>query len=152
MPEGLARELQRAGIADGDNPPKAWAAKGCTHCKMTGYKGRIGIYELLVFDDSIRSLVREGGANDRVRTVARRNGMRLMHEYALDHVLEGRTTLDEVQRVVPMEQLGAFSCAACQRELATSFAFCPFCGARTSLQTDSDELQHSFMPEKVASE
>jgi hypothetical protein len=119
---------------------------------MTGYKGRIGIYELLVFDDPIRSLVREGGANDRVRTIARRNGMRLMHEYALDHVLEGRTTLEEVQRVVPMEQLGAFSCAACQRELAASLAFCPFCGERSSPPLEPDRGEHSFTAEKVASE
>ena len=113
-------------------PSQEHKASGCAECDMTGYKGRIGIYELLVFDDAIRAAVREGGASDKLRMLATRSGTRLMHEYALDHVRDGLTTVEEVQRVVPLEQAAASSCAACQRELAASFAFCPYCGGRAS--------------------
>jgi type IV pilus assembly protein PilB len=84
------------------NPPATQSvAAGCDECDMTGYKGRVGIYEILVLDDAIRNAVREGGRNDDIRMLARRNGMRLMHEYALERVKEGFTTLEELQRVVP---------------------------------------------------
>ena len=56
---------------------------------MTGYKGRVGIYEMLVLNDAIRSAIRSGGRNDEMRTLARHNGMKLMQEYALDRVRKG---------------------------------------------------------------
>jgi type IV pilus assembly protein PilB len=104
---------------------------GCDECDLTGYKGRIGIYEMLAFNDSIRSAVREGGRNDEIRALAQRNGMRLMHEYALDRVQEGLTTLDEVQRVVPIEQSPTTNCPSCRRVLSGSYVFCPHCGEKT---------------------
>jgi type IV pilus assembly protein PilB len=104
---------------------------GCDDCDLTGYKGRIGIYEMLVFNDTLRNAVREGGRNDEIRALAQRNGLRLMHEYALDRVQEGLTTLDEVQRVVPIEQSPTMNCASCQRVLSGSYVFCPHCGERT---------------------
>jgi hypothetical protein len=118
---------------------------------MTGYKGRIGIYELLLFDNSIRSLVRDNASPDQLRTVAQRAGMRLMHEYALDHVCAGLTTLDEVLRVVPFEHLKTRSCSNCRRELAASFAFCPFCGQACTLEMKPRQLQ-PFIAGKVANE
>jgi type IV pilus assembly protein PilB len=143
---GFTAKLLQLGVSDA--PSMENSPVGCAECDMTGYKGRIGIYELLVFDDAIRSLVREGGANDHVRALARRQGMRLMNEYALDYVVEGRTTLEEVQRVVHIEQPGRSSCPSCQRELAAGFAFCPFCGERAGL----DRAPHSFVAEKVVSQ
>jgi type IV pilus assembly protein PilB len=105
---------------------------GCDQCDFTGYKGRIGIYEILIFNGAIRGAVRQNGRNDEVRSIARRNGMRLMHEYALEHVLAGLTTLDEVQRVVPVERAGPAKCESCQQELVGTYQFCPHCGKKTS--------------------
>jgi type IV pilus assembly protein PilB len=121
--------LRAAGISA--SPKTQHFPRGCEACDDTGYKGRVGIYELLVMDDSIRAAVRSGERVDDVRALARRNGMKLMHEYALDQVLEGLTTLDEVLRVVPFERIAAMRCASCQQELSPAFLFCPYCGERT---------------------
>jgi len=103
---------------------------GCDDCDLTGYKGRIGIYEMLTFNESIRCAIRDTGRTDSIRTIARSSGMNFMHEYALEHVRQGLTSLEEVQRVVPFEQAGAPRCRSCKNELAPVFTFCPFCGER----------------------
>jgi type IV pilus assembly protein PilB len=126
-PEHISLLLE-AGIPD--PPSMQHVAEGCDDCDLTGYKGRIGIYEILVFDDAIRAAVRTGGRNDEIRTLARNNGMKLMQEYALARVREGLTTLEEVQRVVPFEQTATTACAACGRELSAAFTFCPHCGEK----------------------
>ncbi|MFY9729961.1 MAG: hypothetical protein WBQ04_01860 [Candidatus Acidiferrales bacterium] len=85
---------------------------------------------MLSVNNALRTAIREGGRNDEIRGLARRNGMRLMHEYALERVKEGTTTLDEVLRVVPIEYSAPVNCESCQRELARTYAFCPNCGER----------------------
>jgi bacterioferritin-associated ferredoxin len=137
-PEFTAQLLQ-SGIAS--PPHERYTAIGCDDCDLSGYKGRIGIYEMLILDDSIRSAIRDGGRADTIRALARANGMRLMHEYALEHVLQGLTTLEEVQRVVPLEQVAAASCSSCFRELSPIFAFCPYCGEKRIAQEVSSPPQ-----------
>jgi type IV pilus assembly protein PilB len=130
-PEFTAQLLQ-SGIT---SPPEVrYTAIGCDDCDLTGYKGRIGIYEMLVLDDSIRSAIRDGGRTDTICGLARASGMRFMHEYALEHILQGLTTLEEVQRVVPLEQVSAAHCSSCLRELSSSFVFCPYCGEKRAIQ------------------
>ena len=102
---------------------------GCDACDGTGYKGRVGVYELLVFSDGVRAAVRDGARNDEMRNLARSNGMKLMQEYALERVKEGLTTIDEVSRVIPFERIPSFICHHCHRELQPSFGYCPYCGA-----------------------
>lgn len=126
-PEYRASLLQ-AGLT---NPPSDHhVPKGCDACDQTGYRGRIGIYELLVFDDAIRTAVRNGGRNDEIRDLARNNGMMMMQEYVLEAVREGLTTLEEAHRVVPFEMQHALHCDDCQRELSPVFIFCPYCGTK----------------------
>ena len=60
---------------------------GCDKCNHTGYTGRIGIYELLRVDESIRTIIRTSGNIDQIRAISRSNGMRLMQEDALEKVL-----------------------------------------------------------------
>jgi len=109
-------------------PTRQFAANGCEKCDMTGYKGRIGVYEMLAFDDAIRSTIRSGGRSEEIRSIAQHSGMRQMQEYALERVARGDTTLDEVLRVVPFEQRFALRCPSCHKEIAPAFAFCPYCG------------------------
>ena len=59
---------------------------------------------------------------------ARSRAMKLMQEYSLEHVRDGLTTLEEVQRVVPFAPLHTISCVSCGRELSPAFLFCPHCG------------------------
>lgn len=103
---------------------------GCDTCDQTGYKGRVGIYEMLEFDDAIRSAVRSSGRTDEIRALARHNGMKLMQEYAIERVCEGTTSLDEVLRVIPFEQICTALCGACKHELSPAFHFCPYCGEK----------------------
>jgi len=91
------------------------APNGCEACDSTGYKGRIGIYEMLVLNDAIRAATRNGNRSDEIRSLAQDNGMKFMQEYALAHVSEGLTTLSEVQRVVPFENVSAIYCSHCRR-------------------------------------
>jgi type IV pilus assembly protein PilB len=125
-------QLSQCGVTS--PPPERFTPVGCDECDLTGYKGRIGIYELLYLDDSIRSAIRDGGRSDNIRALARANGMRLMHEYALEHVVQGLTTLEEVQRVVPIEQIASINCVSCLRELSPTFVFCPYCGEKGTAQ------------------
>jgi type IV pilus assembly protein PilB len=126
----MISQLLLAGITD--PPAMLNVANGCELCDLTGFKGRIGIYEMLVLDDAIRSCIRENSRGDEIRALARHNGMKLMQEYALEHIREGLTTLEEVQRVVPFAQISSTRCAGCQRELSAGFLLCPYCGKKKS--------------------
>jgi type IV pilus assembly protein PilB len=107
----------------------AWP-EGCPVCDHTGYKGRVGIYELLTIDESIRAVLRGGYKPELVRSAARSGGMRRMQEDALEKLHAGVTTLEEIIRVVPMETVDTSSCEHCGHELPPTYRFCPYCGTR----------------------
>jgi type IV pilus assembly protein PilB len=143
MSREYASRLSQAGIQE---PPRTQhLPNGCDACDLTGYKGRIGIYEMLVLDDAIRGAVRSGDRNDEIRSLARNNGMKLMQEHALDRVRQGLTTLEEVQRVVPFEQINASYCTACHHELSPAFVFCPYCGEKKTSAEPSRATRHSLV-------
>ncbi|WP_419187240.1 GspE/PulE family protein [Caldimonas tepidiphila] len=75
------------------------AARGCGHCRMSGYKGRQAISELLVFDDGIRELIVRRETTPVIRQAALRAGTRPLRHAALDLVRRGETTLQEINRV-----------------------------------------------------
>ena len=102
---------------------------GCPECEGTGYRGRLGVYELLQADDEIRAAIRSGSRDTEIRDSARAAGMRLMQEDALRKVEEGITTLEEVMRLVPFEFAPQRRCPTCNRNLAPAFLFCPYCAA-----------------------
>ncbi|MBI3668570.1 MAG: Flp pilus assembly complex ATPase component TadA, partial [Acidobacteria bacterium] len=128
-PEYLAR-LMELGLVEPVQTQRV--AVGCTECDHTGYKGRVGIFEMLVSDEAIRNSVRTTTRTDEIRSLARSAGMKLMQEDALEKLNSGLTTLDEILRVVPFEKTARPQCAACGRELAAAFLFCPYCGAKRS--------------------
>ena len=78
---------------------KLYQAKGCSQCGFTGYKGRTGIFELLILDEQIRQLAHEHVSNTVIREAARRKGMTTLKEHAKEKVLNGLTTFQEVVRV-----------------------------------------------------
>lgn len=102
----------------------------CGVCDRTGFKGRTAVSELLIINESIRSMIRSGESIDVIREAARLRGMRLMHEDGLDKVKAGLTTYDEILRIVPFEAVTRCLCAACGQQLHAEFQFCPFCGER----------------------
>jgi len=80
-------------------PPKN-RPEVCTNCGGLGFKGRIGVFELLVVNDRMRDLVREKAAITTLRAEARKNGMLYMREEGLRLVVRGVTSVDELMRVV----------------------------------------------------
>lgn len=76
-----------------------FTANGCDAC-LEGYKGRLGLFELVEADTEIQEIIRQGGDASALRHVASSRGMRTLLEDGLDKVLAGATSLDEVLRVV----------------------------------------------------
>jgi type IV pilus assembly protein PilB len=77
-----------------------WRGRGCDACRQTGYKGRIGIYELMLMNEEIAELVVRRAPLAEVKQAARANGMITLQEDGLRKVLQGYTTPEEVRRVV----------------------------------------------------
>jgi len=72
---------------------------GCANCSNTGYKGRIALYEVLVFAESLKEVVLNGSAATDLKGAAIRNGMQTLRMSALKKFYEGTTTVEEVVRV-----------------------------------------------------
>jgi general secretion pathway protein E len=72
---------------------------GCGRCRGTGYRGRTAIAEMLILDDELRQLVIEKEPISRVKQLARAKGTRMLRESAVELVREGKTTLQEINRV-----------------------------------------------------
>ncbi|MFH0772071.1 MAG: type II secretion system ATPase GspE [Candidatus Omnitrophota bacterium] len=81
-----------------------YKGKGCDECKYTGYKGRVGIFELMVPNDELRALIVAKASSGEIRKVALKNGMKTMQEDGLERVKLGITTLEEVLRVTQQEE------------------------------------------------
>jgi len=76
-----------------------FAPVGCKECRGTGYAGRVGLYELLVTNDEIRSLANERISSQKLKAAAVRGGMKTLRQNGWRKVLEGRTSVDETMRV-----------------------------------------------------
>ncbi|MFQ5423430.1 MAG: GspE/PulE family protein [Phycisphaerae bacterium] len=69
---------------------------GCDYCNQTGYRGRLGIYEIMLFTDEIRDLIMKNASTNILREAAVRNGMRTLREGGLLAIYDGITTIEEV--------------------------------------------------------
>jgi general secretion pathway protein E len=95
-----AQELEALGIT---GPIELYKRLGCERCTYTGFRGRNGVFELLVVDEEVRRLVLKRGDAGQIRDAARKNGMKTLLEDGLDKVRSGLTTLGEVLRVTQEE-------------------------------------------------
>ena len=77
-----------------------YRAKGCNKCDFTGYKGRLGVYEIMAINKEIKKLVAMGAHDLEIEEAAVRNGMRTLHQSCMSHILKGLTTIDEFVRVL----------------------------------------------------
>jgi type IV pilus assembly protein PilB len=87
--------LQLQGFAS----EKTFKGKGCDRCRKTGYAGRLGIYELLVMDDSLRDMVTSNPDVTHLRKLCRERGLVTLREDGFAKVMKGLTTVDEILRV-----------------------------------------------------
>ena len=94
----IAGQNERA-LLGAQCPDQVWTASGCAECRDTGYAGRTGIYELLVVDEQIASLVHDGAPEAELRAHAAREGCRSLHADGLRLLADGTTSLEELLRV-----------------------------------------------------
>jgi general secretion pathway protein E len=83
------------------------AGRGCEHCHHTGYRKRIGIYELLVVDAGMQDLIATGAHNAQLRKYAQEHFFKSMVDDALEKIAAGLTTVDELVRVIPYRHIVA---------------------------------------------
>ena len=77
--------------------------RGCDKCSGSGYKGRLGLYELLVMTDELRDLVVRNASTEEIRDLARKAGMVTLRDSGMVNMFEGHTTADEVIRETILE-------------------------------------------------
>ncbi|MGZ4170416.1 MAG: GspE/PulE family protein [Solirubrobacteraceae bacterium] len=94
-----ASVLARSGFRI-DHDITGYEASGCPRCSGSGYRGRIGIYEIMPVTDAIRDLALHSASADRIMETARNEGMRTLREDAFEKVKQGVTAVDEVLRVL----------------------------------------------------
>ena len=92
--------LTYLGVKEGK---EIFKGKGCDACGHTGYKGRVGVYEVLLVNDELRHLIAEGSDTQTIRQVAIESGMKTLKDYCLILLEEGMTTVDEVLRTVAIQ-------------------------------------------------
>ncbi|HRF01615.1 MAG TPA: ATPase, T2SS/T4P/T4SS family [Pirellulaceae bacterium] len=73
--------------------------KGCNHCQKTGYRGRLGIFELLVINAKVREMIFASASTQEIRAFAVKNGMITLYADGIDKVMRGITSFEEVNRV-----------------------------------------------------
>jgi type IV pilus assembly protein PilB len=110
----IAYEPDEAELAEAGYPPESWGDVGqlyrspdtrevkndCKACSGTGYRGRLGLYEVMLRSEEIERLTVERASADAIRTVAVDQGMKTLRDDGLAKVLQGITSIEEVARVV----------------------------------------------------
>lgn len=94
------RDIQALGLAGQPVPEAVYAPRGCPACVETGYRGRTGVFELLVVDDGFAKLLAAGAREGELRRYARQRGMKTLREAALEKLFDGVTSVEEVLRVL----------------------------------------------------
>ncbi len=84
---------------------KFYYGRGCSKCNGTGYRGRIGVFEIMVFNDEIRDLVMNQASTAVLRSAGQKAGMRLLRDNGLEAIYDGVTTIDEVVKETIMEEV-----------------------------------------------
>ncbi len=126
-----AETLRALNISEGDAASTSfYRAVGCDQCNHTGYRGRIGIYEVMRVTDKIRRLIAARAPEDQVRDGAISGGLITLGEDGLSKVKQGITTAEELLRVVTEVREMRILCTGCGGAVGVEFVACPHCGKR----------------------
>jgi type IV pilus assembly protein PilB len=109
----------------------------CPKCNGGGYRGRVGVYEVMQVSERIATLINEGATTDRIKDAAVEEGMITLLAYSLNLVREGHTTLEEVERVtftdsgleseLKAKRKSSLTCRNCAAEAQPEWIDCPYC-------------------------
>ncbi len=98
-------KVVRVALAVNINPEQTESGQACcTTCNGTGYKGRLGLYEVMAINDEMRGLILKHATADTIRECSQRQGMQNLLDYAMSLVKQQLTTLAEVERVCVIEE------------------------------------------------
>jgi len=97
-------EIEKYFIWDKKSKVYFYRGKGCLECNNAGYSGRIAIHELFIMNEEIRSLVARGASILEIEKTAQKLGFKTMRYDGLKKILRGLTTIDELERVVAVEE------------------------------------------------
>ncbi len=109
----------------------------CPRCRGSGYKGRVGVYEVLRMNEELAAAVADGATTDVVRRLALESNMKTLLGYSLDLVRDGQTTLEEVGRMILTDSgleserraraLSTVNCQQCGGGMDDTWLECPYC-------------------------
>jgi len=98
------RELMQLSLVPEDlEGRQLYRGKGCEYCNQSGYKGRMGIFEVMVLDDDLRELIMQNASTQVLRAEARKRGMRSLRQAGLLSLYDGLTTIDEIVKETMVE-------------------------------------------------
>jgi type IV pilus assembly protein PilB len=101
-PDGREKEIMQTAIGWSGPIYKA-KVKGCLKCGGSGYKGRVGIHELMVTNNELIEAINKGVETAELKKIAMRGGMKSLHQDSLLKVKEGLTTIEEAVSTVPVD-------------------------------------------------
>jgi len=96
VPENIKQSISEALNLNSFDGINIYKGKGCENCNFTGYYGRTAIYEILIVDDDIKTLIAKGASSSEISNEAIGKGMRTMIQHGWRKVIEGLTTIEEV--------------------------------------------------------
>ena len=113
------------------------AGQLCGKCGGSGYKGRVGVYEVMRVTERLQQYITDGAPSEQIKEIAVEEGMNTLLAYSLNLVKEGHTTLEEVERVtftdkgleaeLKAKRKSVLSCSHCTAELHHEWLDCPYC-------------------------
>jgi len=109
----------------------------CGKCGGSGYKGRVGVYEVMRVTERLQEYITQDAPSDRIKEIAVEEGMNTLLAYSLNLVREGHTTLEEVERVtftdkgleaeLKAKRKSVLTCSGCGASLNQEWLDCPYC-------------------------
>ena len=109
----------------------------CPSCQGLGYRGRVGVYEVLRINETLATAIAQQASTDRIRKLAIEAGMKTLLGYGLDLVRQGHTTLEEIERMILTDSsleserrakaLHTITCGGCGAGMRDEWLECPYC-------------------------
>jgi type IV pilus assembly protein PilB len=123
------RTLALLGLSERDvADARPMRGKGCAECAGTGYRGRMGVFEVLPVTAALRQVLLTTPTEAAIGAAARANGMMTLRASALAAAHRGETTYEEVLRATTVDTVSGHLCPSCSRALADDMVCCPYDG------------------------